>query len=198
MKFFTRFSAFFPVFPVVEITDFPYDESMKTIVRILILLEFAAIIFVPGIYMSRLLLIPMFLSMFGLVVLYWFAMFWVSRKDAVKVLEKEPESDFYVGKLPANPSADLVRGRLCFMDGRIILLQRTEDRIHRQTPCKEVWSADIADITSAGFGKVLPARNGFILYMNDDEVRFTCSKLAKHRELLYKALGWQNPDGEQA
>ena len=169
---------------------------MKTIVRILILAEFAAIILLPGIYMSKLILLPMFLSMFGLVILYWFAMFWVSRKDANKVLEKEPVSDFYVGKLPADPSADLMRGRLCFLDGKIILLQRTEDRIHRQTPCRETWSADIDDITSAGFGKVLPARKGFILYLNDDEVRFTCSKVAKHRELLYDALGWNKADGK--
>ena len=167
---------------------------MKTIVRILILAEFAAIIFIPGVYMSRLTMIPMFLSMSGLVVLYWFAMFWVSRKDAAKVLEKEPESDFFAGKLPADPSADLARGRLCFLDGRIVLLQRTEDRIHRKTPCRETWSLEISAITSVGFGKVLPARKGFILYMGEDEVRFTSSKVAKHRELLYEALGWKNPD----
>ena len=179
---------------VVLTGEIPYDVSMKTVVRILILAEFAAIIFIPGVYMSRLTLIPMFLSMFGLVVLYWFAMFWVSRKDVVKVLEKEPESDFYVGKLPADPSADLARGRLCFLDGKMVLLQRTEDKIHRQTPCRESWSIDLSDITSVGFGKVLPARKGFILYMGDDEVRFTCSKVAKNRNLLYDALGWKNPD----
>ena len=179
---------------VVQTYEIPYDVSMKTIVRILILAEFAAIIFIPAIYMSKLILIPMFLSMFGLVVLYWFVMFWVSRKDAAKVLEKEPEADFYVGKLPADPSADLARGRLCFMDGKIVLLQRTEDRIHRKTPCREIWSIEMSDITSVGFGKVLPARKGFILYMGEDEVRFTCTKVAKHRNLLYDALGWKDPD----
>ena len=167
---------------------------MKTLVRILILAEFAVIIFVPAVYTSRLTLSPMFLSMAALVVLYWFSMFWVSRKDVVKVLEEEPESDFYVGKLPADPAADLARGRLCVLDGKLVLLQRTEDRIRRQTPCREIWSLDIADITSVGFGKVLPARKGFILYMGDDEVRFTCSKVAKNRDLLYSALGWKNPD----
>lgn len=167
---------------------------MKTIVRILILAEFAAIIFIPGVYMSKLTLIPMFLSMFALVVLYWFAMFWVSRKDVAKVLEEDPGSDFFVGKLPADPSADLARGRLCFLNGKIVLLQRTEDRIHRRTPCREIWSIDTSAITSVGFGKVLPARKGFILYMGDDEIRFTCSKVAKHRDLLYDALGWKTPD----
>ena len=166
---------------------------MKTIVRILILADFAAIVFIPSVYMSKLTLIPMFLSMFGLVVLYWFAMFWVSRKDAEKVLETEPEADFYVGKIPADSTADLVRGRLCKTGNSLVLLQRTEDKVHRQTPCREAWSVEIGKITSVGFGKVLPARKGFILYFGDDEVRFTCAKIAKDKELLYKMLGWDCP-----
>ena len=166
---------------------------MKTIVRILILAEFAAIIFVPGIYTSRLLLIPMFLSMAGLVALFWYSMFWVSRKDVLKVLGKEPEHDFFAGKMPVDTSADLTRGRLCFLDGKIVLMQRTEDRIRRTTPCREAWSKDISEVTSVGFGKVLPARKGFILYFGEDEVRFTCSKVAKQKDLLYKALGWETP-----
>lgn len=170
-----------------------YLLGMKTIVRILILAEFAAIIFIPGVYMSRLTLIPLFLSMFGLVVLYWFAMFWVSRKDVLKVLEKQPESDLYVGKIPADTTADLVRGRLCRVDDRLILLQRTEDKLHRQTPCREAWAIDISDITSVGFGKVLPARKGFILYKGDDEIRFTCAKAAKDKSLIYNMLGWESP-----
>lgn len=170
-----------------------YLLDMKTIVRILILAEFAAIIFLPSVYMSRLTLIPLFLSMFGLVALYWFAMFWVSRKDALKVLGKEPESDLYVGKIPTDTSADLVRGRLCRVDDKLILLQRTEDRIHRETPCREAWSVDIADISSVGFGKVLPARKGFILYKGDDEIRFTCAKAAKDKNLIYRLLGWESP-----
>ena len=170
---------------------------MKTIVRILILAEFAAIVFIPSAYLPRWALIPMFVSMAGLVVLYWFAMFWVSRKDVIKVLGAEPDHDFYVGKLPADPNADLTRGRLCFKDGKISLMQRTEDKIRRQTPCREVWSKDISEITSVGFGKVLPARKGFILYFGDDEVNFTCAKAAKDRSMIYEALGWPVPEGNK-
>ena len=139
----------------------------------------------------------MFVSMAGLVVLYWFAMFWVSRKDVIKVLGAEPDHDFYVGKLPADPNADLTRGRLCFKDGKISLMQRTEDKIRRQTPCMEVWAKDISEITSVGFGKVLPARKGFILYFGNDEVNFTCAKAAKDRSMIYEALGWPVPEGNK-
>lgn len=167
---------------------------MKTIVRILILAEFAAIVFIPSSYLPRWALIPMFVSMAGLVVLYWFAMFWVSKNDVTKVLGAEPDHDFYVGKLPVDTNADLARGRLCFKDGKISLMQRSEDKIRSQTPCKETWSKDISEVTSVGFGKVLPARKGFILYFGDDEVSFTCAKAAKDRTMIYEALGWPVPE----
>ena len=99
-----------------------------------------------------------------------------------------------MGKLPADTNADLTRGRLCFTDGKIILLQRTEGKIRRQSPCKEAWSKKISEITSVGFGKVLPARKGFILYFGDDEVSFTCAKAAKDRAMIYTALGWPVPE----
>ncbi|MBR2282547.1 MAG: hypothetical protein IJ863_08000 [Spirochaetales bacterium] len=154
---------------------------MKTIARLLIILDFAAIVFIPSKYLPRLALIPMFLLMFGLVVLYWFAMFWVSEKDVNKVLGREPDSQIYVGRLPADPSADLIRGRLCAVDGKLVLLQRNDDKQRRTAPCKEVWSMRIDDVSSVGFGKVLPARKGFILYKGDDAFKFTCAKAARTR-----------------
>lgn len=163
---------------------------MKTIVKILIILDFAAVVFLPSVYMSRPVLIPMFVVMVGLVVLYWFAMFWVSRKDADKVIGKEPDFDIFAGKIPTDPSADLTRGRLCIADGKVKLLQRTDGKERKEAPCKEVWAIPTSEITSLGFGKVLPARKGLIIYMGDDEVKFTCSKIAKRKDDLYRALGW--------
>lgn len=165
-------------------------QIMKTILRILIILDFAAIVFIPNIYMSRPIMIPMFALMIGMVVLYWFAMFWVSKKDAVKVLKKDPVFDVFAGKIPTDPSADLTRGRLCIVDDTLRLLQRNDDKERKNAPCKEVWSLKTKEITSLGFGKVLPARKGLIIYMGDDEVKFTCSKIAKQKDELYKALGW--------
>ena len=167
---------------------------MKIIVRVLILLEFAAIVFVPGIYLSRPLLLLMFLSMALLVVMYWFVMFWVSRKDAEKVLGHSSENDLFVGKLPVDPSADLSRGRLCRDGNRLVLLKRTDGQDRKQGPCKEIWSTGIDDITSVGFGKVLPARKGFILYLGDEDIKFTCSKVVKDKTLLYRLLGWDIPE----
>ncbi len=170
---------------------------MKTIVRILILAEFAAIVFVPGIYLSRPTLVLMFLSMAVLVVLFWFSMFWVSKRDAQSVLGHEIENDFFTGRIPSDTSADLVRGRLCRDNNRLVLLKRTDGKARKDHHCEEVWSIDIDDIKSVGFGKVLPARTGFILYLDgDDEIRFTSRKVAKDKNLLYKAIGWDIPSTE--
>ena len=156
--------------------------------------NFGAIIFLPGI--SRLVLVLLFLSMALLVVLYWFAMFWVSKKDAEKQLGHAIENDFFAGKLPADPAADLTRGRLARHGDKLVLLKRSDDKDRRDHHCEIAWSMDIDDITSVGFGKVLPARNGFVLYLEDDKVSFTSAKVAKDRSLLYKALGWPEPKQE--
>ncbi len=170
---------------------------MKTIVRILILLEFAAIIFVPGIYLSRPLLVLMFLSMALLVVLYWFAMFWVSRRDAESVLGHGIENDFFAGKLPADTTADLTRGRMCRHGDKLVLMKRTDGKARKEHHCEVAWSIDIDAIKSVGFGKILPARRGFILYLTgDDEIRFTSRRVAKDKSLLYRAIGWNVPQTE--
>lgn len=164
---------------------------MKLLIKILILLDFAAVVFIPSVYMSRLTLIPMFAGMVALVVLYWFAMYWVSKKRALQVLGKTPQFDIFVGKIPTDPNADLTRGRLCIVDGNISLLQKTDGKDSKTTPYKVVWTMESSAITSIGFGKVLSVRKGFILYMDKDDVRFTCSSIAKHKDELYAALGWK-------
>ncbi|MCF0262837.1 MAG: hypothetical protein HUK23_07995 [Sphaerochaetaceae bacterium] len=167
---------------------------MKTLARILIVLNFAAIIFIPSIYTNRLTMIPMFLLMFALVAFYWYAMFWVSKKDVKKVL-KSDDLNVFVGKIPADTTADLLRGRLCKVEDRLALMQRTSDKEHAKTPCKEAWSIKVDSIKSVGFGKVLPGRKGFILYTeDDDEISFTSGKIAKDKKILYKLLGWKVPE----
>ena len=167
---------------------------MKTLIKILILLDFAAVVFIPSVYMSRPVLIPMFAVMVALVILYWFTMYWVSKKKAIQILGKNPSFDIFVGKIPTDPNADLTRGRLCIADGTIYLLQKTDGKEKKDGPYKIAWSMDASTITSLGFGKVLSVRKGFIIYMDNDEVRFTCSSIAKHKQELYNALGWKISD----
>ena len=167
---------------------------MKTLIKILILLDFAAVVFVPSVYMSRPVLIPMFAVMVALVILYWFTMYWVSKKKAYQVLGQTPKFDIYVGKIPTDPNADLTRGRLCITDSAICLIQKTDGKEKKDAPYKIVWSIDSSTVTSLGFGKVLSIRKGFIIYMNEDDVRFTCSSITKHKQELYDALGWKISD----
>jgi hypothetical protein len=164
---------------------------MKTLIKLLILLDFAAVVFIPSVYMSRPVLIPMFVLMVALVILYWFSMYWVSKKKATQLLGKTPSFDIFVGKIPTDPNADLTRGRLCIADNTIYLIQKTDGKEKKDGPYKIAWSMDTSIITSLGFGKVLSIRKGFIIYMDKDDVRFTCSSIAKHKSELYAALGWK-------
>ncbi len=144
----------------------------------------------PSVYTSRATLIPMFATMVILVALYWFAMYWVSKKKACQILGKTPQFSLFVGKIPTDPNADLTRGRLCIADNTIYLIQKTDGKDKKAGPYKVAWSMKTSAITSLGFGKVLSVRKGFIIYMDKDDVRFTCSSIAKHKDELYAALGW--------
>ena len=167
-----------------------YYQGMTILIKILILLDFAAVVFMPSVYTSRSTLIPMFATMVILVVLYWFAMYWVSKKKAYQIIGKTPKFDIFVGKIPTDPNADLTRGRLCIADNTIYLIQKNDGKDKKAGLYKVSWSMDTSTITSLGFGKVLSVRKGFIIYMDKDDVRFTCSSIAKHKAELYAALGW--------
>lgn len=153
--------------------------------KVLILLLFVVVVFGRGYFPSDALYWSVYLVMFALVALLWFAMFWVSLKRAARVLGKTPDTSFFVGKVGPDVRDDLQRGRMCFSDGRINLVSRNTDGTF-----SAVWSVDISDIKSVGFGKVAGVRKGFTVHTEDSSVSFTSVKLFKNRSLLYNALGW--------
>ena len=153
--------------------------------KVIILLLFVVVVFGRGYFPSDALYWSVYLVMFALVALLWFAMFWVSEKRAAKVLGKNPDTTFFVGKVGPDVRDDLQRGRMCFADGRIDLVARTPGGSF-----SSVWSADIADIKSVGFGKVAGVRKGFTFHSDAGSVSFTNVKIFKDRSQLYRALGW--------
>jgi len=158
---------------------------MDRILSFLILGLFIVVVFGRSYFPSAALYWSVYFLMFILVALLWFAMFWVSRKRNVKVLGFEPDADFFVGKVSPNVRDDLQRGRMSFKDGKITLVSRKKGKFEK------VWSADVSDIQSVGFGKVAGVRKGFTFHTENGDVSFTCVKLFKNRDLLYKALGWE-------
>ena len=166
---------------------------MDKVLKIIILLLFVVAVFGRGYFPSDALYWSVYFVMFALVTLLWFAMFWVSAKRAEKVLGKAPDTTFFVGKVAPDVREDLTRGRMCFADGRAVLVGRRPDGSFG-----EIWSVAVEDINSVGFGTVAGVRKGFTIHGKNGDVSFTSLKIFKNRDLLYKALGWDMSEKEKA
>lgn len=172
-------------------------KNMSVLTKGLILLIFLVVIFGQNLFPTRALYWSAYFVMFALVPLLWFINFWVSQKSALKALQNSNETNtkdctlqdmknsFFAGMVPVNTQEDLIRGRLCFIGGNIILIGR------KGRKSVVTWQAKISDITSVGFGTVAGVRRGFTVYLNNGEKSFTSMKVFKHREILYDALGWK-------
>lgn len=158
---------------------------MDKILSFLILGLFIVVVFGRSYFPSQALYWSVYFLMFILVALLWFTMFWVSKKRNAKILGYEPDADFYVGKVSPNVRDDLQRGRLSFKNGKITLVGKQKGHFGI------IWSVDVEDVNSVGFGTVAGVRKGFTLHTEGGDVPFTCVKVFKNRGLLYKALGWE-------
>lgn len=159
---------------------------MSIVTKIIFFLIFAVVIFGRSYFSSAVLYWSLYGFMGVLLVLLWFMLYWVSHKKAVKILGKEPDYDVFAGKIPLEVTSDLDRGRVCVVDGKIVLIQKKKRKF------EIVWEIPVKDIDSIGFGKVGGSyRYGFIIHNKDDKTEFTCSKMKKEKDTLFKAIGWK-------
>lgn len=156
-----------------------------TVIKFLLILIFACIIFVPQLFTSRLLYWSAYFVMFVLIPMLWAAMYWVSRKKSAKILGTEPDNSFFAGKVSPDVNEDLTRGRLCFLNGKISLVGKQANKV------SVLWSCNISDVKAVAFGKVAGARRGFTLQTGNGDISFTSGKVFKNRQVLYQALNWK-------
>lgn len=157
---------------------------MESIIKTLILVLFAVVIFARQYFPSDALYWGTYFFMFVLVALLWVASYWVSKKKASSILGKKPDFAIFCGKVLPDVSADLQRGRLVFSDGEVTLITKVKGKYSK------AWSMPIEKITSVGFGTVVGWRKGFSLHAGEEKASFTSVFIKRHKSELYKALGW--------
>ncbi|MDD2231573.1 MAG: hypothetical protein PHO44_03490 [Sphaerochaetaceae bacterium] len=165
---------------------------MLTVIKALLLASVLLIIFIPNSAVGQYIYFGMFLVAMILVYFYWRLSYWVSDEDVKSVNGKEykPLLSVFVGKVPASTSDDLARGRLVITASDFELYQLPKRKAKDSPKCTKVWSLPREKVQSFGFGKVIGARKGFIIYTSDDQVSFTSLRIFKHREQLFDAMGW--------
>lgn len=163
---------------------------MESLIKTLILVLFAIVIFARQYFPSDALYWGTYFFMFVLVVFLWITSYWVSKKKAASILGKKPDFDIFCGRVLPDVRADLQRGRLVFSDGEVSLIAKEKGKYSK------VWSLPIESISSVGFGTVVGWRKGFSLHAGEETVSFTSVAIKKHKKELYKALGWNIKESE--
>lgn len=164
---------------------------MIILIRFLLVALFAVVIFCRSYFPNDALYWCTYFLMFVLVAAFWYVSFWVSEKKAEKVLGKKPGLNLYCGKVSEKETDDLSRGRLCSVDGNLVLVGKVNNKY------EQIFSVAIKDITSVGFGFVAGKRKGFTLYVGKKGVSFTSVKACKDKNIIYDMLGWKFEDKEE-
>ncbi len=161
---------------------------MKTVFKILLLIIFAIVVFMPMNNIAQWAYWSLFFLMFLMLYLYYRFSYWVSLSDVE--IDDPVKFSVFCGKVPPIASEDLVRGRLIVTDSEVILFERKRERGTSQRS-KRVWSTPIEDIERFSIGRVVGLRNGLILSMTGGhEGKFTISFMKNKKEKFTEALGW--------
>ena len=164
--------------------------DMKILLKMLLLGLTLVVVFISPAYIGIVAYYMIFPLLFVLVFLYYIVSYWVSDTDVRNVRKEEYTLSLFCGKVPPTGDGDLTRGRLVITEDTVKLYQRLQKGRTKKTPCEEVWSLEVSDIRSLAVGKVLGLRKGLTFYLDDSSVSFLSGKAIKQKEVIIKALGW--------
>lgn len=165
---------------------------MKALLKILLLVLFAIVIFMPMNQIAQWAYWSLFLVMFLVLYLYYRFSYWVGENDVAAVINEPIRFSAFCGKVPPMSSEDLVRGRLVVLEKEVALFQRVRNP-QTGTRAKKVWSAPIDELQGFSIGKVIGVRGGLILSLvTGDEARFAIFFMQNKKLDLIKALGWED------
>lgn len=169
-------------------------KGMNTLVKLLLLGLTLVVVFVNPAQLGVALYFSIFPMLFVLVFLFYRFSYAVSVADVRKIRTKEINLSFFCGMIPTQSEGDLTRGLLVIDRQNITLYQRVGKGRTKQTPCKEVWSMKVSDLTGFTLGKVLAFRNGITFNSKDGSVSFSSSKVKNLKPQVTSALGWPEED----
>lgn len=165
---------------------------MKTILKIVLLGLFAAVIFLPSEQFPSWAYWSLFVCMFIVLIIYYYTSYWVSVADVLSTDSDPIKFSVFAGKVPPLSSEDLVRGRLVVTDTEVRLYQRP-NRKSSNLRAREVWKVSISSLDGFTLGRVIGMRNGLILSLTQgDEARFAIFFMKKRKADLITALGWDD------
>jgi hypothetical protein len=163
---------------------------MKNLLKVLLLLLFAVVVFIPNNKIVNWAYWSLFISMFIILYFYYRVTYYVSEKKIVETIESPITYSCFCAKVPPMSNEDLVRGRLVLTSTDFLLYQKG---VRKGESLSQVFQRSITDVASIETGKVVGLRHGLIFTLKDGkEDRFVITKYQKVYDEIVEHLGWSS------
>ena len=143
---------------------------MKHVLRILIIVIFFVLVFVPRTVIGILNYWLLFVLLFLVVFIFLYSEYYVSKKAVRKILNKAPDFSVICEKVPLKNEKDFIRGRLVVYNSMVLLYSK------QQGKSSLAWSRDISRIDSIEFGKLSTNKKGFTLISGFESFEFATDR----------------------
>lgn len=158
---------------------------MRYILRILIIVNFFVLVFIPRTTIGVLNYWLLFLVLFIIAFLYLMKEYYVSKKAVKKILKNDFDYSISCEKIPYDDSEDFIRGRLVIYNSMILLYKKEKSKVVLS------WSKAIEEIDSIEFGKTSNKKNGFILICDNQRIEFSNYIFKINKESFINALDFE-------
>ncbi len=161
---------------------------MQILIKLVLLALTFFLVFVNPAYIGKAVYYSFFPVLFLLVGWLYRISYLVGEKDIQRVTDEPFSYSLFCAMVPLDGQEDLKRGRLIVTETHLKLFQRTKSK---KEPCKMTYSLPIAQLEGISVETVLGNRKGFTFHLESHNVSFVYRKAEQEKNLLIKALGWQ-------
>ncbi|NCD04901.1 MAG: hypothetical protein EOL97_02170 [Spirochaetia bacterium] len=158
---------------------------MKHVFRVLIILIFFVLVFIPRTVIGVLNYWLLFLLLFFVVFLYLMSEYYVSKKAVSNIIKDSFDFSILCEKVPFDANNDFLRGRLVIYNSTVLLYTKQKGKVVLS------WSKEINEIDSIEFGKISTKRHGFKFICDEQIYEFVTYFLKVNQDDFIKALDFQ-------
>ncbi|MGD1832843.1 MAG: hypothetical protein ACPKOP_05795 [Sphaerochaetaceae bacterium] len=163
---------------------------MKNLMKVLLLLLFAVVVFIPNNSIAAWAYWSLFVLMFVILFIYYRVTYYVSEANVLETVETPIDYSCFCAKVPPMSNEDLVRGRMVITGGQMHLYQKG---IKKGEKISHVFQRDISQIARIETGKVVGLRHGLIFTLTDGRKDlFVITRYQKVYDEIVSTLGWSS------
>ncbi len=164
---------------------------MKTFASLMLLVSVFVVSFVNRSYIG----LPLYFGLFALMPL-WVWMFYAGgyriTPERVRKVRKEPFDCSFMATRTNRLQGQTEYGRLIVTPNTVDFYVRSK---HRHVPCELAWTIPVSRLRSFALEKGDMGRYTLTFMTDDGEVTFGLRKMEDGKEVLMKALGWDQVPG---